>query len=77
MSEGVLPSYSEGFPKVIAEAMNFGCIPIVSDISCIRQYIINGKNGFLINQTPTDSRFFKSVYKRNLKNLVRQISPLG
>ena len=26
----VLPSKSEGFPKVISEAMNFGCIPIVS-----------------------------------------------
>jgi hypothetical protein len=32
------------------------------------------QNGFLINQTPTDSRFFKSVYKRNLKNLVRQMN---
>ena len=43
----VLPSRSEGFPKVIGEAMNFGCIPIVSDVSCISQYIQNGVNGFL------------------------------
>ncbi len=35
----ILPSVSEGFPKVIAEAMNFGCIPIVSDVSVIRNYI--------------------------------------
>ena len=43
----LLPSDSEGFPKVIAEAMNYGCIPIVSDISSIGQYV-NEKNGFLV-----------------------------
>lgn len=45
----LLPSKSEGFPKVIGEAMNFGCIPIVSNVSCINQYITNNKNGFLIS----------------------------
>ncbi|MFD2550407.1 glycosyltransferase [Bizionia sediminis] len=44
----ILPSASEGFPKVIAEAMNFGCIPIVSNVSAIGHYIENNKNGFLI-----------------------------
>tara|TARA_Y100000815_G_C13342858_1_gene500753 strand:- start:2466 stop:3593 length:1128 start_codon:yes stop_codon:yes gene_type:complete len=39
---------SEGFPKVIAEAMNFGCLPIVSNISSIGQYVKDGENGFLI-----------------------------
>ncbi len=45
----ILPSLSEGFPKVIGEAMNYGCVPIVSDISCIGQYVKNGNNGFLID----------------------------
>jgi glycosyltransferase involved in cell wall biosynthesis len=44
----VLPSKSEGFPKVISEAMNYGCIPIVSNVSCISQ-VVNNKNGFLLN----------------------------
>ena len=44
----VLPSDSEGFPKVVAEAANYGLIPIVSDVSCIGQYIIDDKTGFLI-----------------------------
>ena len=45
----LLPSTaSEGFPKVIAEAMNYGCIPIVSNISSIGQYI-NKSNGFIVN----------------------------
>lgn len=42
----LLPSKSEGFPKVIAEAANFGCLPVVSDVSSIGQYI-NETNGFL------------------------------
>lgn len=57
----LLPSKSEGFPKVIAEAANFGCIPIVSDVSAIGQYI-NDSNGFLWNpyiESFTD--FFKKL----------------
>ncbi|KXN98415.1 capsular biosynthesis protein [Aequorivita aquimaris] len=44
----LLPSDSEGFPKVIAEGMNFGCIPIVSDVSSIGQYVCDD-NGFLLD----------------------------
>lgn len=44
----LLPSDSEGFPKVIAEAMNFGCLSIVSEVSSISQYV-NHTNGFLLN----------------------------
>lgn len=44
----ILPSKSEGFPKVISEALNFGCLPIVSDVSSISQYIIDGENGYVI-----------------------------
>jgi len=43
-----LPSYSEGFPKVIAEGAAFGCVPVVSDISAIGQYVRHGENGFLL-----------------------------
>ena len=44
----VLPSKSEGFPKVIAEAMNYGCLPIVSEVSSIGHYITHGSNGLLL-----------------------------
>lgn len=44
----LLPSASEGFPKVIAEAMNYGCVPIVSQVSAIGQYITHGENGLLM-----------------------------
>ncbi len=44
----LLPSDSEGFPKVVAESMCYGCVPIVTDVSSISQYV-NTKNGFLLN----------------------------
>ena len=39
---------SEGFPKVIAEASNFGCVPLVSPVSAIAQYVKHQKNGFVV-----------------------------
>lgn len=42
----LLPSKSEGFPKVIAEAACYGVIPIASDVGSISHYI-NQSNGFI------------------------------
>jgi len=44
----ILPSASEGFPKVLAEAAAFGCIPIVTNVSALSQYIQHGVNGFFL-----------------------------
>jgi glycosyltransferase involved in cell wall biosynthesis len=38
---------SEGFPKVVAEACCYGCIPVVSDTSSIPHYVKDGINGFV------------------------------
>jgi glycosyltransferase involved in cell wall biosynthesis len=53
----VLPSRSEGFPKVVAEAAAYGCIPVVSDISNISQYIHHNQNGFLIQDVSVSGIF--------------------
>ena len=46
----VFPSVSEGTPKVLAEAMSYGAIPIaVRDTGSIRHIISDGKNGFLVD----------------------------
>lgn len=42
----LLPSESEGFPKVIAEAACYGTIPVVSDVGSIAHYV-NDTNGFV------------------------------
>lgn len=57
----ILPSDSEGFPKVIAEAMNYGCIPIVSNVSSVGQYV-NSKNGFILD--PCTSEELVNVLQR-------------
>src|SRR5690606_36462131 len=66
----LLPSDSEGFPKVIAEAMNFGCIPIVSDVSSIGQYV-NSSNGFLVSPINENQliKVFNTVFSKNRAEL--------
>ena len=40
---------AEGFPMVIPEAMQFGCIPFVFDsFPAVRDMIDDGRNGFVI-----------------------------
>ena len=44
----LLPSKSEGWPKVVAEAMFWGVIPIVTKISCVPWMLGMGKRGILL-----------------------------
>lgn len=64
-----LPSTaSEGFPKVIAEAAAYGCVPIVSDISSIGQFVKHKENGILLeNVSPA---FIANKFKEMLENRV-------
>jgi len=45
----LLPSKSEGWPKVLAEGMFFGCIPIATKISCVPWMLNYGNQGILID----------------------------
>lgn len=48
----ILPSKSEGFPKVLAEAASFGCIPIIPPIdSILKVFNEENKNGFILKST--------------------------
>lgn len=63
----LLPSTaSEGFPKVIAEGMNYGCIPVISNVSSITQYVTK-ENGFVVEPT-TSSRLLKVLEKAFLSS---------
>ena len=42
-------SQSEGWPKVVAEAMFWGCLPVTSKVSCIPYMLSNGERGALVN----------------------------
>lgn len=51
----VLPSSSESFPKVVAEAAAYGCIPVTASLSAITRQITDGVNGFLMTDNSPGS----------------------
>ena len=51
----LLPSKSEGWPKVVAEAMFWGCLPIVTKISCVPYMLNKGERGILITPDLTEA----------------------
>lgn len=67
----LLHSESEGFPKVVAECGNYGCIPVVSDVSCISQYIFNGWNGFLIDTSKTLKEIIVEIINAENRKLTK------
>ncbi len=46
----LLPSKSEGWPKVVAEAMFWGCLPIASSVSCVPSMLDFGKRGIVLDE---------------------------
>jgi glycosyltransferase involved in cell wall biosynthesis len=45
----LLPSESEGWPKVVAEAMFWGCVPISTSVSCVSYMLDFGNRGLLLD----------------------------
>jgi len=41
--------------------MNYGCIPIVSNVSCIGQYIVHKVNGYMID--PLNAATLLSIFE--------------
>lgn len=55
----ILPSQSEGWPKAVAEAMFWGCVPVATAVSCVPEMLGNGKRGLLLTKNPeTDKQLF-------------------
>lgn len=69
----VLPSKSEGFPKIVAEAWNYKVIPIVSPVGSIPHYLENGKNGFLLEDVSKEGllKSFKNLLNRKFTELMK------
>lgn len=44
----ILPSKSEGWPKVVAEGMFWGCLPIATQVSCVPNMLDNGNRGLFL-----------------------------
>ncbi len=68
----ILPSSSESFPKVIAEAAAYGCIPVTTNLSAISKQITDGVNGFLMDTTAVSDildALNKVAAQRSLKDV--------
>ncbi len=72
----ILPSFTEGFPLTVLEAMASGTIAVVSDVGGVSEIIENEQNGFLLtdNQPETiynsiseilENKFDLTVMKKN------------
>jgi glycosyltransferase involved in cell wall biosynthesis len=51
----VLPSVSEGWPKVLSEAMAFGAVPLAGAVSCIPQVMAQTGAGIALPPHDTDA----------------------
>ena len=70
-----IPSKSEGFPKVVAEASAFGCVSIVSNVGSISNYI-NNTNGYLLERI-TDESLYNKLKKIKNKREILHIKALN
>ncbi len=61
----VFLSESEGWPKVVAEAMFFGCVPITTPVSCVSEMLNHGERGDLIDKDPSVVENLISNYLNN------------
>ncbi len=74
----VLPSKSEGFPKIVAEAWNYRVIPLVSAVGSLPHYFDNKKNGFVMEEVSREGllQSFKDLLNHSSAELV-EISENG
>ncbi|EEE40882.1 glycosyltransferase family 4 protein [Prochlorococcus marinus] len=79
----ILPSYIEGFPNALVEAMLCCIVPIVSDVGSIPDYIIDSENGLLVKprsysllrakiKTLLDNKFLIEEYSINAFNTAKK-----
>jgi glycosyltransferase involved in cell wall biosynthesis len=71
----LLPSRSEGWPKVVAEAMFWGCFPVATKVSCVPYMLGDGDRGILLDmQAEADVHQLIAVLKeeRDYDNKVRR-----
>ncbi len=55
----LLPSYNEGMPWAIIEALGYSLPVISTDVGCIYSMVLDGKNGFLIEPGDKNALFEK------------------
>lgn len=68
----ILPSKSEGWPKVIAEGMFWNCIPIATKVSCVPFMLDYGNRGILLKMNlKKDFNQIETILKNELGYLIK------
>jgi glycosyltransferase involved in cell wall biosynthesis len=72
----ILPSKSEGWPKVIAEGMFWKCLPIATPVSCVSNMLDNGNRGILLTMNLIDdvTELYKLITNQELYNRKAQLA---
>ncbi|MBF4507115.1 glycosyltransferase [Flavobacterium sp. JLP] len=72
----ILPSKSEGWPKVIAEGMFWGSIPIATKVSCVPFMLDFGKRGILLemNLDRDLAQIHEIIKDENIFNTKRELA---
>ena len=71
----ILPSASEGFPKVLAEAASFGCIPIIPKIDSILIHMSELNNNAIELKSTGERSILETINSLpNRKNIYLEIS---
>ena len=66
----ILASKSEGWPKVVAEAMFFGVIPLSTRVSCVPTMLGHGERGILLEADLDQAvKVFNSYAEANFKSM--------
>ncbi len=74
----VSPSEHDGTPNTFLEAIACGCFPVVGDLESLREWVVDGENGLLVNPGDAEalaqatSRALMSAELRQKANKVNQ-----
>ncbi len=69
----VFISKSEGWPKVVAEAMFWSCLPITTEVSCVPYMLNYGNRGAIITDNITDIVDQVIEYLKDESNYQKQV----
>lgn len=64
-------SKSEGWPKAVAEAMWWGCLPITSAVSCVSEMLGFGERGNVVNSSVNEV-CDAIIYYKNFPNIYQE-----
>lgn len=73
----VLPSYREGTPRTVLEAMAMGRAVITTDAPGCRETVVNGANGYLVQVKSAESLAAAMVHFLNEPDLARRMGLRG